>query len=63
MQAPNTPKPNQPQQVFCNNPKWYELYATTEERLAYYARLEQEKQDRRYRELLKDLDLLEDENQ
>ena len=63
MTAPETPKPNEPKEPVCTNPAWYELYATTEERLAYYARLEQQRQDERYKRLMRDLDLLEDENQ
>ena len=62
MERPETPKPKQPELLMCINPAYYEIFATTEERLAYYARLEKERHDKRYRELLKELDLIEDEN-
>jgi len=57
-----TPKPHEPETPVCTNKAYYDLFATTEERLAYYARLEQQREDERYKRLLRDLDILEDEN-
>lgn len=48
MQAPEQPKPNQPTEPICNNPAYYEIFATTEERLAYNARMEQERNEKRF---------------
>ena len=62
MKAPEQPKPNAPTEPLCTNPAWYALYATTEERLAYNARMEQARNEERYKRLMRDLDLLEDEN-
>jgi hypothetical protein len=63
MQAPETPKPNQPTEPICNNPVWYELYATEQEKEVYQAYLMQKHQDRnerRFRELLKDIEQAKD---
>lgn len=56
MTAPEQPKPNQPTEPICNNPAYYEIFATTEDRLAYNARMEQERHDKRFNKLIDDLD-------
>jgi len=52
-----TEKPHQPEEPICNNPAYYELYATYDERMAWLARIEQARNDARYKRLLKDLDI------
>lgn len=53
---PNFP-PHEPEQPICNNPAWYELYATTEEKQAFAMMIENRRNEDRYRKLLEDLDL------
>jgi len=46
----------------CNNPVWYALFGSTEERLAYVARIENERNEKRIERLLSDIEKLDKAN-
>lgn len=59
MQAPDTPTPHEPIEPICTNPAYYEVFGTAQEKEIYAAYLMNEAQkewDRRYRQLMRDIE-------
>ena len=62
---PELPAPHAPEESkhnVCNNPIWYEIFATSEERQAWLMNQEQQRIENNYKRLMEDLDLIQDEN-